>query len=278
MKVAAPFTLNKKWREIPDEYNLIYKKSSTIKELTDFCDFSAGKRVNVCFHDVNVPIDDLVQIYKQYPNLYVRLFPTQMKEMLILKDKGLKYFFDVSMPCYSGAVLDFLIQAGVTDIYLYDSLWYSLPQVSKRCKENNISIRLIVNRIPSLRPDAGQDYCAPIFSPIDMDYLSQYVNTGEFDCYIGDKNEAYDWHKFNVYYKAWYINKQWLGYLNELNIELQLSIPVSSLPPNFIKRRCECGRRCSLDRKCTHCKDYINLANNLAAVGIYFDKDDGQKN
>ena len=52
----------------------------------------------------------------------MRLLPTQIKEMFILKDKGMKYFFDVSMPCYSGAVLDFLIKAEVTDIYLYDSL------------------------------------------------------------------------------------------------------------------------------------------------------------
>lgn len=274
MKLAAPYTSNKKWKEIPDEYNLTFKKTSKINRLQDFCEFCAGKRVNVCFQDINIPINELEKIYKLYPNLYIRLLPTQIKEMFILKEKGMKYFFDVSMPCYSGAVLDFLINAGVTDIYLYDSLWYVLPQVSKRCKAENINIRLILNRIPSLRPDAGTDYCAPIFSPIDMDYLDKYVDTGEFDCYIGDQNEAYDWHKFNVYYKAWYVNKQWLGYLNELNIELQLSIPVSSLPPNFIKRRCECGRRCSLDSRCTHCKDYIDLANNLAAVGIYFE---GQK-
>lgn len=239
-------------------------------KLRDFCELYPNKRVNICFQNTSIPINDLEKLSQYCQNFYVRLLPTQIKEMFILKDKGIKYFFDVSMPCYSGAVLDFLIKAEVTDIYLYDSLWYALPQVAERCKAHNVGIRLILNRIPSLRPDAGNDYCAPIFSPIDMDYLSKYVDTGEFDCYIGDENEAYDWHKFNVYYKAWYVNKKWLGYLNELNIELQLPIPVPSLPPNFINRRCECGRRCSLGGKCTHCQDYIELANNLHNQNIYF--------
>lgn len=275
MKVAAPFTTNKKWRDIPDEYNLVYTKTSKIERLEEFCKFDLEKRINVCFQDVNIPIHDLVKLAQEYSNLYIRVLPSQIKEAMLLKQEGVKFFFDVSMPCYSNGILDFLIQTGVTDIYIYDALWYTLPQVSKKCKENNVNIRLILNRIPSLRPDAGRDYCAPIFSPKDMDYLNQYVDTGEFDCYIGDKNEAYNWHKFNVYYKAWFINKTWFGYLDEINIELKLPIPVLSLPNNFIKRRSECGRRCTFNNRCTHCKDYINLANKLHSIGIYFE--DGQK-
>lgn len=275
MKVAAPFSSSEKWREIPDEYNLTYTKTSKIENLRFFFESYPNKRINICFQDVAIPINDIIKLSKEFSTLYVRALPTQIKETMILKENDVKFFFDVSMPCYSGAILDFLIKAGVTDLYLYDSLWYQLPQVSKRCKANNIKIRLILNRIPSLRPNAGRDYCAPIFSPKDMDYLSQYIDTGEFDCYIGEHNEGYNWHSFSVYYKAWFINKNWYGYLDEINLDLHLPIPVLSLPNNFIKRRCECGRRCSLDTNCSHCEDYINLANNLHSIGIYFK--DGQK-
>lgn len=271
MKVAAPYAANKKWKDIPDEYNINYTAASTIQKLKDFCESCGDKRVNVRFKDTSIPVEKIAELSKSYDKLYVRLTSEQSAFLMSLKNNNIKFFFDYTFPCYSGAVLDFLINIGSTDVYLYDSLWYNLPQVADRCKKEGVQIRLVLNHIPSLRPDAGKDYCAPLFSPKDMDYIEQFVDVGEFDCTIGEE-EAYNWHTFEVYYKNWFIKRDWIGTLDELNSDVDMFIPVASMPLNFIKRRCECNRKCSLGVPCNHCESYIKLAQKWDSEGIVVTK------
>ena len=75
---------------------------------------------------------------------------------------------------------------GTTDIYPYDTLWYNMDVVAQRCQENNVNIRLVLNEIPTLQPNAGEDYRSPIFTPRDVNMLEEYVDTVEFNCYDKD--------------------------------------------------------------------------------------------
>ena len=100
--------------------------------------------------------------------------------------------------------MDDIIDMQVSDIYISDDLYYKLPQISQRCKKNNIQLRMVLNRVPAFSYNE-LPYTAPFFSPRDMDELSNYIDVGEFDCSFN--TPYYDWHKFNVYYKAWFIKK-----------------------------------------------------------------------
>ena len=67
-----------------------------------------------------------------------------------------------------------------------------MDAVSKKCKENNLHIRLILNEIPSLSPDAGKDYTAPFFTPRDKRILEKYVDTVEFNCFMQENRKHYN--------------------------------------------------------------------------------------
>lgn len=75
--------------------------------------------------------------------------------------EGLKFYFDSSMSIDSFRLLEYVASLGVTDIYITDDLCYNLEMVRRACNKYNIRTRLIINRIPSSRPDKGIDPRSP---------------------------------------------------------------------------------------------------------------------
>lgn len=58
-------------------------------------------------------------------------------------------------------LLEYVASLGVTDVYITDDLCYNLEMVRRACNKYNIRTRLIINRIPSSRPDKGIDPRSP---------------------------------------------------------------------------------------------------------------------
>ena len=133
---------------------------------------------------------------------------------------------------------------------------------------------MILNKIPSTSPQKGIDFRSLFFSPRDMEYLENYIDTAEFNCF--DKDNVYNWHEFKICYKAWFKKKDWLGLLEEINEDVQIPIPVSSMMPNFVERRNQCGGRCFLEQNCNHCQNAIELAQSLFKKGILLKKTKGK--
>lgn len=268
MKLAAPFVKDTRWIDIPDEYNIDYSKTSSLQRLLDFFETFPDTRINIRFTTEEIPIDILKSVNKIYfENLYVRVTPPYISYIQQLQENNIKFFFDNSLSCHNLTLLNYMIELGVSDIYPSDDLCYQLPQVSQLCKEHNIGIRLVLNRIPSTVASIGKEYIAPFFSPRDMKELEKYITTAEFDCSF--RTEYYDWHSFNVYYKNYFIKQDWNGMLNELNPDVQIEYPVRCMGVNFTERRNRCGRRCLLDSSCDHCKRLIELAQDLYLDGLY---------
>ncbi len=274
MKIAAPFAAIAKWRKVPDEYNISITNTRQIEAIYDFLDVTE-KRVNINFKN-EIDLKCLEILIKKYSNFVLRIHSYQISNLKTIKELNIPFFFDRDVPCSSLLSLDFMINQGVTDIYVLDDLWYILPEVSKKCKDNDINIRLILNRVPSLYPVFDEDYKAPIFSPRDIVYLEPYIDTVEFDCYFA-KEEAYNWNAFNVYKKAYLDNKEWVGDLRELNRDITFFYPVYSEPWELIERKISCGRKCSTGSKCRRCEDIITIARNLNAEGLYLKKNKGEK-
>ena len=104
-----------------------------------------------------------------------------------------------------------------------------------------------------------------------MEVLNKYIDVGEFDCW--ETKGAYNWNKFNVYYKIWFIKQDWQGQLRDINLDVHFDYPVQSIPKNFIDRKISCGRRCSLGLNCSHCKTYMEIGQELNEENLYFPKE-----
>lgn len=260
MKIATPFTLDKNYSSYADEYNILYKKeTASLEKLISFCKMYPYQRINIEFED-EIEISHLEVITTIHDQIFVRLRPPQMNQVANLKEKKINFFFNEDFPCYSFALLDSFIAIGVSDIYISDNLCYHMEAVHKECKENGIQIRMILNRIPQLSPDRGMDVRAPIFSPREVSGLNAYVDVCEFDC-----GDPYDWHKFGVYYKTWFEKEDWFGDLRDINLDLDLPIDIRDTVPDFLYRKFNCGRVCSLGGKCRRCEDWFELNQELAS-------------
>lgn len=100
----------------------------------------------------------------------------------LLKQKKINFYFDTSYVCSNFVLFAAMIAMGVSDIYAYDDLFYNLKKVSKTCKEHNIQIRTVLNRVASTSPGKGFDIRGPFITPRDMNVLEEYIDVAEFDC------------------------------------------------------------------------------------------------
>lgn len=98
-----------------------------------------------------------------------------------LQELGIKFYFSPDFPIVNFRLLDYVIQLGVTDVYIMDDLCYNLEKVRAAADKANVRIRLILNRIPSMLLNKGENVRSPIFIPETVDELSKYIDTVEFD-------------------------------------------------------------------------------------------------
>jgi len=246
-------------------------------KLLSFCNQYSGKRINIAITSSEMPISHLSTLNKIYDNIYVRLNVAQYQYVEKLKEKGIKFFFDYTLPASNFVLLDKLIQMGVSDVYIADDLCYRLEDVSNRCKNSNVQIRLILNRIPSTVPAAGSDIHSPIFTPRHYSQLNEYIDVAEFDCYYEFESDAYNWNMFTVLYKAWFIKHDWYNDLREINLDLEIFYPVRQEMPNFIERKLNCGRQCVYNDRCHKCETVIELAQMMYEDGTYIIKEGNKK-
>ena len=288
MKLATPFQLHCKYEDVIDEWNINYdpyKYTKTDKlnqaadkkeesqmlfdKLISFVEEYPHKRINISITDTDIPINHLITLNKIHDNIYVKLSIYQAYYAEKLKEKEIKFFFDNTIPVSTFTLLDELIKIGVTDVYIADDLCYRLDDVSKRCKKDNIQIRLILNRIPATTPRADVDIHSPIFTPRHFEALDEYIDVAEFDCHYDNESDAYNWSVFNVLYKSWFIKHDWYNDLREINKDLAIFYPVRQEMPLFIERKMNCGRRCAYDDMCHKCETIIELAELLYDDGVY---------
>ena len=114
MKIAAPFTLDYKFKDLPDEYNITVKEETDPRIFIEFCKLYPEKRLNVYFED-EILIDILKEAILINPYLYIRLDADQGEYLEELVDIGLPYFFNKDYSCYSFTTLESLLEFGVSD-------------------------------------------------------------------------------------------------------------------------------------------------------------------
>lgn len=267
MRLAAPFEQFNSLipHEKIDEFNIKFTMKSDWDNLNKFAgELFPHKRINVEFDD-GIEIDDIIKCSKDNKNIYVRATIQQVPFLPTLKEKGVKFFLDSTLPIQSYCLLEWALETGATDIYIAEDLFYNLDNVYSKCQEKNVKIRMILNRLPHISVVSATLPTVQAFSPRDYELLDNYIETAEFDC--GDK---YDWVKAEVLYRKWFIEHDWNDDARYLNEDIVLPYPVQSIPPELTKFRISCQRRCmtSAINHCGKCKrfllqSYRNKDNNL---------------
>lgn len=263
MKIAAPVTSNMPFDIADlDELNVRYTDRHKFEDILKLVKANKEKRINLRMDNI-IQNDELEILFAMNNNIHIRLMPEQLYMYKDMDKIEIPYFFD--MPVYSYVALKWVLdKTNATDIYIYDDLCYNLPEIKKICSENNVSIRMILNKIPSTFGPVGELETAPIFRPEDKDMLDMYIDTAEFDCYKND--DVYEWNKFNVYYKRWFVIKEWKDELSLLEDDIKFDFPNQSVPLNFTNFKISCRHRCTINN-CKKCKRAIDLARMMANEG-----------
>lgn len=266
--IAIPF---KRYHDLEGkiaEYNIEFRvNDSELQKLIDFISLPAVERVNIHFTNGAIPIQIIQTANKVKDCVYVRLSEEQWASIPKLKEEGIRYFMDVTAPVCSFSELEFFIGLGVTDVYIADDLVYNMADVENYCHKNDVKIRTILNRIPLTPFDKGRNVKSLIYRPQDTIPLMEYIDTFEFDC-----GDPYDWHIFNVLFKAYFVNGYWHGDLMELNPDIQLEqgFPNDSIVPEYTGYKVNCDRKCNKHSPCRKCEQFYDIGIYIRDKGGYF--------
>lgn len=269
MQLALPFKLHGQYNDEAAEFNIVYDEELNSKErLKEFVEQYSDKRINIDTQNYDLELFNLLQ---ELGNIALRLtIPEQMIWISELKKNNIPFFFDANFlsatDLYS---FDYLASLGVSDIYISNMLFYQLSKVKVVAASHHIHIRFILNRIASTFLIQNLEK-APWFPPDAFDIANYYIDIYEFDC-----GDPYDWHKFNVYYKAWIKDKSWYGNLQEIIDGLDIPIPDTGLfGYDWIKYKTQCDFKCSnANSTCTRCEQFVRLARALREKNIMINRD-----
>lgn len=266
MELAIPFKLhNKPYNDIAKEFNIKYNEENNSKErLKDFVKMYDDKRINI--ETQNFDLELFQELNELNQNIAIRLTSLdQIAWLYDLKESNIKFFFDSKIMAATDMYsLNYLIDLGVSDIYISNLLFYSLSKLKIITESQGIQIRFILNRIASTLPIKDIEK-APWFPPDAYEIANHFIDIYEFDC-----GDPYEWNRFHVYYKTWIEKQEWYGDLSELMPELELWIPDTGLFGfDWLKYKTKCEFKCvNPNWPCTKCEQFIEIAETLAEKGI----------
>lgn len=146
------------------EYNITFiNKNDNFNKLIEFLSQYSKERFNIAIDISEYSFDfNKLKILKNInPNIYIKLSTKNLNQYKTLKDLNIKFFFDYSYPIFNYRMLEDISKLGVTDIYIADDLCYDLVNVRKACDKLGISLRWILDIIPSEARDKSSDPRAP---------------------------------------------------------------------------------------------------------------------
>ena len=256
MKLAIPFFNHFELNDTADEFNIFFDPDeNSFEKLLDFLEMFQEKKVNVEYRAA-FDIKTASALYRVSDNVRFRLRAEHMGSVRQLKEKGIPYFYDSSLACVSWCDLKAQVELeGVCCVYIADDLVYQLSRVSKYCKDHNVEIRVILNRIPMTRRPLMDSRVAMVYRPNDYDLLSKYYDVAEFDC-----GKPYDFKTLKVLYKFWFIKNDWFGDLKEINHDLTFSLPNRSIPEPYTFAKINCGLKCLRGSSCNKCDQLTSIA------------------
>lgn len=195
----------------------------------------------------------------RFPSLFDERTITE-KDIQALRSAGLPFFFNDYIDKWD-AFYGY-IKLGVSDIYITNELGFELDKIHKIAVEQNVKIRTFPNVAQSswyTTPDLIKFF----IRPEDIVDYEPYVDIFELKEDDPSRPEI-----GTVLYRAYAIDHQWYGQLNE--IIANFSDPLNGIytHPLWSERRIKCGKKCLKGGSCNMCYTIAGLADTLEKAGI----------
>lgn len=268
MKYCLPYnkyTYDKDLINDADEWTIDYNPEDVT--LSKFLEVYKDKRINFRIGEAinlkeQIGIDFLKELNEKYPNLHILIQQYNSDTLQILKDNNIKnYFFNTY--AHNIDIFYMLVNSGVSDIYVVESLGFELNKISKVAKDKGVRIRVYpniaqasVNEIPGLKKF--------FIRPEDIKDYEEYVDVCEF-LY----EDATCINCFNIYKNM----QEWFGNLREIISELDIDLDSRFILPRFGETRAKCGKRCFRGDPCHICELIQETAGTLEEAGIRIEKE-----
>ena len=169
-------------------------------------------------------------------------------------ETNIPYFFETG--CSTWDQLHYLINMGVSDIYIIEQLGFELDKVKKICGDK-IQLRTYPD-VCQIRPTKVSNSIYGFFiSPSEIYLYEDYIDVCEF--FKDNKEDVL----FDIYKKG-----KWLGNLKTLITDLNQDLYSTYLFPTFGIYRRSCGKRCLKGEHCNLCQRAIDLSKELEKEGI----------
>ena len=262
MKIALPWLSDQNFDSLAQEHNITFEnKLDNFDHLLNFLEEHKNERFNISidFSKYDFDLEKMRFAKIVNPNIHIVLIDYQPKNIQILKENKINFYFSSFFAANSFRVLENLVNIGATDVYIIDDLCYQLSDVHKFCQQHHVQCRLILDQIASHQNYTENNLRAPYFVPEIIDELSQYIDVFEFA-----ENESKK--RLQTLYQIWFEKKTWRENLKYLYPQLQLDIPNQSLISDFIKYKMNCRYKCSYGSACKKCNQFADIAH------ILFDK------
>lgn len=254
IKFCAPFKIDKikvgHVMDAADEFLINYSPAQNdLNKLLEFLKTYEDKRVSINWMD-GIDVREAALISKVADNAVHRICSLgdfQKAEKLI--SEKVPYYFGEEFAARNWTQLEGQIALGATDVFIFDDLTFQLSDVRNYCDKHNVKIRIILDKLSSSMSVSRK---IPVYFPQNIDYMAIYYDIAEFS--------TTDEHKLRVLYKTWFVKKEWLGNIQEINPDILFPYPTPIIPKRFVRFRSNCGQRCLHGGYCDDCNKVPDLA------------------
>lgn len=270
LKFCLPFEYNGEHNDDASEFSVMYDdKMDDADKIIALSEKYPGKQIVISF--VNTPSEPFVKSMSRLCDAKFVFEPRHLALARHLAGEGVRVMMSPSMPARNLVQLDELASMGFSDIYIADDLWYRLEETHNFLRKRNITLRCVLNRVPSTAMSAGKDPRSPVFLPLD-DFikvvLSKNVDVCEFD--LGYPRNP-DFASMDVLVRAW-SGGGWSGDVREINGDVKIPFPCPTMLPELYMRRFFCGYRCATGGMCDKCAQARDMAEELTKKNVRFSK------
>ena len=252
MKYCTRYYKNFRYNDIIDEVIIDYAtyRESIVDRLQEQ-NWKENQRIiiDACIGG-DVDIVPILRMCMQiHNNFAVRVDVIQEELVSELKEAGIPFFY----ANYANTPDEIygMIQRGVSDAYVTESLAFNIEKIGAYCKEKGVNVRIIPNIAQykkGFRKDIP-DPCKFFIRPEDMKLYEPYADIFEI---IAPED------RLSIIYEI-YRNEHWDGDLQQLIVGLDESFYNKGIVDYFGPERLKCEQKC-MQEKCTLCLQIKELA------------------
>lgn len=256
MKYCLNYNIKSKLMNEIDEIKILFNKKN-ISSLIDFIKEHQKQRIILNLETkFDNDIKEIVSIIKEnnlkiticFSNSFIEITEA---DLALLTENNIPYFFHTFVTDWE--TLNYMVNIGVSDIYIMEDLCFNLKDVQKIISQHNIKIRTYPN-LCQLKYEKTYDLVSFFIRPEDVNLYEGYIDVLEF---FGDREKQEEY--YNIYKKE----QKWFGKLNEIIIGMNNDIDNRFIIPRFGEKRLSCGRKCFKGGNCDMCKTIYDLSKQL---------------